>query len=135
MHSDLHRRILSKEIRVRFHRILGFPRIFGKIRGPFFTGFGFFRLRSTRGRCQGFKRGRNAGWSPLFSVNVDQGRKKSVGCFSIFCFLFLFDVEVGREEKKGKFGYKITTKLRVHKSHIIFQIKIVIYIYIKKIKS
>ena len=38
-----------------------------------------------------------------------------------------FNVEVGPKEKGGQFGYKITTKFKVHESQIIFRIRIVIF--------
>ena len=99
-------------------------------------GFGFFRFRSTQEKVLGFldfwvsrEREVDRGWNRLFNVSVDQGRKKSVGCFSVFFILFIYllsDMEAELEERRGQFGYKLTTKLRVHESHIIFGIRIVI---------
>ena len=83
------------EIRVRFHRILGIPKIFGKTRGPFFYEIWVFHIWINKRKVLVLdfwvSRGRqtNGGWSLLYNVSAKQSMERKVREFLSFFLLFI----------------------------------------------
>ena len=62
----------------------------------------------------------------LCSALVSSRERKSEGVFQFFFFFGFSDIEVEPEERERHIVYKITTKLRVRTSQIIFEISVAI---------